>query len=533
MVSLNPLTQLFSAASAAVDEYLCTVGYGLVTLYIAFKVVGFVRGTVYHSARKDRLRKLKSSVGKVDAVKINQIQAENQRLKNAFNTGKTRSYEWRLEQLHNLKDLVSENRADIIAAVQKDHGKGHAQEVVVTEVNLVINEIAEAIHHLKQWMKPEMKYTTLGAQPALSYIHNDPVGTVLVMSPWNYPINLALVPLMGAIAGGNCCFLKVSRHSPHSAEVMCRLIPQYLDMACIACEGAGGAAYITELIKHQWDHIFFTGSVNVGQIIYEAASKHLTPCTLELGGKNPCIVDSTADIELAAKRIAWGKWFNCGQTCIGVDYVLAHEKIKKQLMESVKKYALQFYTDAPKSCPSYNRVISEAACKRLAGLLDGVKIYHGGDVDLSTKYISPTIIDEPPLSSEIMKDEIFGPVLPVLSVKSVDDALDFIKARPHPLALYMFSQDTMECDRVLDSTRSGAALTNDTLMHFSNGCLPFGGVGHSGIGAYHGRRTFSVFTYPRAVIRSIKVWWLDLPLRYPPYNDWLFPIIDMLTRTGL
>eukprot|EP00163_Fabomonas_tropica_P022855 TRINITY_DN399_c0_g1_i5.p1 TRINITY_DN399_c0_g1~~TRINITY_DN399_c0_g1_i5.p1 ORF type:complete len:430 (+),score=137.62 TRINITY_DN399_c0_g1_i5:324-1613(+) len=428
--------------------------------------------------------------------------------------------------------MMVENKDRIIAAAAADLGKVHQQETTVSEWNMIVGEIDEALHHLHSWMQVTRVYTPIAAQPARSYIRHDPLGVVLVVAPWNYPVNLALAPLIGSIAGGNCTFIKLSRHSPETAKCLGELIPEYLDMRYHAVEGAGGASFLTSLFKNQFDHIFFTGSVSVGKIVAEAAAKYLTPVTLELGGKNPVIVEKSVDIELAASRIAWGKFFNAGQTCLGVDYVLCERSIMPAFLEAIKRKITQFYGEDPQTSESFPRIISSHHAERLTKLFKDGTVYVGGTSDPSKKYVAPTVLTDVKLDSVCMQDEIFGPVMPVIPVDDVSEAVEFINQRPHPLALYVFSGDRRVQKFVMDRTRSGAVLLNEVLLHFANSELPFGGVGDSGIGAYHGKRTFNRLTHARAVIAGTHRSWLDLPLRYPPYNGLYFALVDFFTRCG-
>eukprot|EP01116_Phalansterium_solitarium_P018670 TRINITY_DN5032_c0_g1_i2.p1 TRINITY_DN5032_c0_g1~~TRINITY_DN5032_c0_g1_i2.p1 ORF type:complete len:528 (+),score=207.20 TRINITY_DN5032_c0_g1_i2:157-1740(+) len=466
------------------------------------------------------------------SLKIDDIAPVVSNLREAFLLGVTRSYAWRLKQLKALKRMIVEHRAELIAAVQKDLGKQSAQEVFASEINIPLTDIEHTISHLKSWMRPESVRTNIAALPAKSYIQKDPLGLVLIISPWNYPVNLALVPLAGALAAGNTVVVKLSRHSANTGAVLGRLLAEHLDRRAVAIEYEGGAPMITRLLEEKWDHIFFTGSVSVGKVVHQAAAKNLTPVTLELGGKNPCIVDKDVDIELAARRIAWGKFFNCGQTCVGVDYVLVHQEVEQKFLDAFVRNIQAFYGADARASTSYNRIISKQATQRLSKLISQGELVYGGKVDVDAQYVEPTVIRRPRLDSELMTDEIFGPILPVHAVASVDAAIEFVNARPHALALYFFSRDSAQQERVLARTRSGAAVCNDTVLHFTNADLPFGGVGDSGLGAYHGRLTFDTFSHRRAVIKSTTHRWFDLPLRYPPYSDAIGWLVDKVTRTG-
>ncbi|KYR01862.1 aldehyde dehydrogenase [Tieghemostelium lacteum] len=454
-----------------------------------------------------------------------------QNLKKVFYSNKTRKLDWRFSQLKALKKLITENKDEITAAVKKDLGK-HEFEIHQSEIVLIQTECEEAISHLESWNKSEKVYTPIHCKPASSYILREPLGVVLIMSPWNYPVNLALTPLIGAIAGGNCALLKLSRHSRNVGELLYKLLNQYMDVECFSFDWEGGREYISDLLTFKWDHIFFTGSVDVGRIVYQAAAKFLTPVTLELGGKNPCIVDKDVDIKLAAKRIMWGKCWNAGQTCIGLDYLLVHKSILDPFIEECKLVLKEFYGDDIKQSNSYARIISKDAVNRLQKLLAMGKVVVGGDVDVETRYISPTIIIEPDLESKLMKDEIFGPVLPIVTWENVDEVIQFIRERPHALTLYLFSKDQNIQDKILENTQSGSVMLNDVLLHFTNSHLPFGGVGDSGIGSYHGKLTYDTFTHPRALMQSTTKKFLDLPLRYPPYTPFANNIAGKFLSSG-
>eukprot|EP01117_Protostelium_nocturnum_P006389 TRINITY_DN2306_c0_g1_i1.p1 TRINITY_DN2306_c0_g1~~TRINITY_DN2306_c0_g1_i1.p1 ORF type:complete len:472 (-),score=191.24 TRINITY_DN2306_c0_g1_i1:196-1611(-) len=454
-------------------------------------------------------------------------------LRESFFSGITLPEEFRLGQLKTLKKMMVDNKTEIIAAVQKDLGKGLPFEVLMSEWNMPMNELEEAISHLHKWMKPTSVSTPLGAQPASSATYPEPKGVVLLVSPWNYPVNLAIVPLIGAICGGNTAFVKLSRHSRNTGLLLERLLTECMDPRAFRFESNGGASMITKLITFKWDHILFTGSCSVGKLIYQAAAKHMTPVTLELGGKNPCIVDEDTDLSLAARRITWGKFFNCGQTCVGVDHILVHHKVADQLVEEIKKCIVQFYGEEPKDSPSYGRIISKDHAVRLTKLFKDGDVVHGGTSNPDTLYVAPTIITNPKQGSLLMEDEIFGPVLAVQTINSTEEAIQILRNKPLPLALYVFTRNGDLAEKVINNTRSGAAIVNDVIVHFVNTNLPFGGVGESGLGAYHGKLTFETFVHRKAVMKSTKYNALDIPLRYPPYTDNSTWLVDKVTRSGL
>ncbi|EFA75481.1 aldehyde dehydrogenase [Heterostelium album PN500] len=497
------------------------------------------------------------------------IQRINQTLRKVFLTNKTRKIDWRYSQLKAVKKLVTENKDEITKAVKKDLGKPDF-EIHQSEIAIILAEVDDAISNLESWSKPEKVYSPIHFKPSTSHIIKDPLGVALIISPWNYPVNLALVPLIGAIAGGNCALLKLSRHSASTGELMFRLLNKYMDTDCFSFDYEGGAQYITDLLEFKWDHIFFTGSVNVGRIVYQAAAKFLTPVTLELGGKNPCIVDKNINMKLAAKKIVWGKCWNAGQTCIGLDYLLVHKSVLDELLEECKAVMKEFFGEDIKASTSYARVISKQHTERLSKLFNNGKVVIGGDADIETNYISPTFIVEPDLESPLMTEEIFGPVLPIITYENIDEAIEFIQGRANPLTLYLFSRDQAIQDRVLESTQSGSVMFNDVLLHFTNPHLPFGGSGDSGIGAYHGKLTFDTFTHRRALVKGTtnkdtsttttttstsisspksdvkksfysnsylfislkKLQWLDIPLKYPPYSDFADSVAGKMIGSG-
>jgi aldehyde dehydrogenase (NAD+) len=343
----------------------------------------------------------------------------------------------------------------------------------------------------------------------------EPLGVVLVISPWNYPVQLLLSPLVGAIAAGNCAVLKPSEVTPNVSDVIGRLVPKYLDPDAITVV-QGGVDETTAVLRERFDHILYTGNGAVARHVMEAAAKHLTPITLELGGKSPCIVDKDVDLMVAARRIAWGKFLNAGQTCVAPDYVLVHESRERDLIDALKKAVHEFYGDDPKRTPDYGRIVNERHHRRLAVLLKDGEVALGGQADEADRYIAPTILRNVPTNAPVMADEIFGPILPVLTVRSIDEAVTFVNARPKPLALYVFTKDPKVGEDVLARTSSGGACVNATIWHLANPNLPFGGVGPSGMGAYHGRDSFETFSHRKAVVtKSTRI---DPKLAYPPYT---------------
>ena len=438
------------------------------------------------------------------------------RLRASFDSGKTRPEEWRRGQLERLKAMVEENESAINEALQADLGKS-GFEARMTEVGTVLSEIHHAMSRLKSWMEPRRISTPLSNQPGHSRIVHEPLGVVLIIAPWNYPVNLVLTPLIGAIAAGNCAAIKPSEVSARTSQLLARLIPAYLDNDAFDVF-EGGADVSTALLEQRFDHIFFTGSEAIGKVVMTAAAKHLTPVTLELGGKSPCIVHDDSDLEVAARRVAWGKFLNAGQTCIAPDYVLVQDSVADALVEQLKASIRKFFGADPKQSPDYPRIISERHFDRVAGLIEGGTIAAGGETDRAERYIAPTLLTAVDPDAAVMREEIFGPVLPILTYGGIDEAIGFITARPKPLALYLFAKSDDIQRQVIGRTSSGGACINDVVMHLAVPELPFGGVGSSGMGAYHGRASFDTFSHARSVLTKSER--LDVPLRYPPYSGW-------------
>ena len=436
------------------------------------------------------------------------------RLRATFDEGRTRPVAWRRRQLEQLARMMDEHSADFLAALKTDLGKPEL-EARVTDVAIVRNDAKQALRNLANWMRPQKVSTPLEQQPASSKVVREPLGVVLVISPWNYPVQLLLSPLVGAIAAGNCAVLKPSEVTPNVSDVIGRLVPKYLDPDAITVV-QGGVDETTAVLRERFDHILYTGNGAVARHVMEAAAKHLTPITLELGGKSPCIVDKDVDLMVAARRIAWGKFLNAGQTCVAPDYVLVHESRERDLIDALKKVVHEFYGDDPKRTPDYGRIVNERHHRRLAVLLKDGEVALGGQADEADRYIAPTILRNVPTNAPVMADEIFGPILPVLTVRSIDEAVTFVNARPKPLALYVFTKDPKVGEDVLARTSSGGACVNATIWHLANPNLPFGGVGPSGMGAYHGRDSFETFSHRKAVVtKSTRI---DPKLAYPPYT---------------
>lgn len=435
-------------------------------------------------------------------------------LRAEFDSGKTRPLAFRLAQLDGLARFLKEQESEILAALASDLGKP-ALEGYSTEVGYSLGELAQTRKSLAKWMRPTKVPTPLLTQPGKSYIHKDPLGVVLVIAPWNYPLGLVVGPLIGAIAAGNTVLIKPSEVAPATSTLLARSLERYVDASVVRVV-EGGVSETTELLAQRFDHIFYTGNGAVGRIVMEAAAKHLTPVTLELGGKSPTIVDRSANLDVAAKRICWGKFANAGQTCVAPDYVLAHEEIYERLVEKLKSTIRDFYGSDPQRSPDYGRIVNQRHLKRLANLLVNEKVVVGGEVDEVDRYIAPTVLRDVAEGAPVMEDEIFGPILPVLKIRSTDDAVRFVNARPKPLALYVYAEDERVASDVIDRTTSGGATVNHAWMHLANHDLPFGGVGPSGMGAYHGKASFDCFTHHRSVL--VKPTSLDAPILYPPYD---------------
>lgn len=432
-----------------------------------------------------------------------------------FATGKTRSLDWRREQLTALETLINDNEALLKKALETDLGKCD-MEAWASEIGFLLNDIAHTRKHLGNWSAPRKVSTPLVAWPGKSYQLPEPLGTVLIIGAWNYPLQLTLAPYIAALAAGNCAVLKPSELAPATSEIIATLIPKYLDSSTVAVV-EGGKDQSTALLACKWDHIFYTGGEQVGKIVMRAASEHLTPVTLELGGKSPCLVDKRADLKVTARRIVWGKWMNAGQTCIAPDYVLVEKAHLNDLVAALKKELKKQYGETPLSSPDYGKIINARHLRRLQSYLEDITVHCGGEVDDIQLGMSPALVVDPPADSALMQEEIFGPILPILTVASLDDAIEYVRARPKPLALYLFTNDSDVQQRVLEQCSSGSACVNDTMLFMTNPALPFGGVGNSGMGSYHGQAGFDTFSHLKSVMR--RGFSFDVAFRYPPYTS--------------
>ncbi|MCL5127884.1 aldehyde dehydrogenase [Algibacter sp. L4_22] len=431
-----------------------------------------------------------------------------------FNTEKTKSIDYRISLLKTLKQELLHNEKAVFDALYKDFKKSEF-ETYLSEYSMVMSQLNLVIKNLKKWAKPERVKSSLLLFPASSFIYKAPYGSVLIISPWNYPFILALEPLILAIAAGNTVVLKPSELTPHTSGLVSKIITKVFPENLVASI-EGGVDVATELLNQRWDYIFFTGSVSVGKIIARAAAKHLTPVTLELGGKSPCIIDDSTDLKLAAKRIVWGKFLNAGQTCIAPDYILVKQHSKIDLVKFLIEEIKQAYTENIKTSEDFPRIINKKNTQRLANMLDNETILFGGEVDEDTCYISPTLLDEPDLESASMQEEIFGPILPILSYETEQDIENIISKYEKPLAFYVFSKNKAFSEGLISKFSFGGGVVNDTLMHFGNDKLPFGGVGFSGIGSYHGKFGFDTFSHQKSIVK--RKTWIDPPVRYAPYS---------------
>jgi aldehyde dehydrogenase (NAD+) len=436
-------------------------------------------------------------------------------LRATYDAGLTRPLAWRRRQLQQMARMLEENEGEFLAALRTDLGKP-AVEGFITDIAFVLSEVETLIKHLAKWNRSKRVSSPLVTLPARSRLVPEPLGVVLVIAPWNYPVQLLLAPAAAAIAAGNAVVMKPSEVSAATSAVLGRLVPRYLDPSAIALV-EGGVSETTELLKQRFDHIFYTGNGTIGRVVMAAAVPHLTPVTLELGGKSPVIIDKSANLKVAARRVAWGKWLNAGQTCIAPDYVLVDEQVRQPFLDELGRAVTAFYGVDPHDSPDYGRIVSDRHFDRLRSLLAGGTAAIGGRAEADERYIEPTVLVDVDPESALMTEEIFGPLLPVIPVASAREAVDFVSARPHPLALYVFAGDKGVVEEVLARTTSGGVTVNGTMLHFTNPHLPFGGIGESGMGGYHGESGVRLFQHRKPVLTRGTA--LDPSLPYPPYND--------------
>jgi aldehyde dehydrogenase (NAD+) len=448
---------------------------------------------------------------------------ENQR--KFFATGKTFELKYRIEILKKLRTLIILHEQDIVEALWKDFHKPEL-EVIGSESRLIIKELNYIMRNLRGWARNKRVTTPLLHFIAHSYVVSQPYGQVLVLSPWNFPFQLAFMPLVGAIAAGNCVILKVSRQVPETAAVMEKILSHLPEELVAIVDGDHSVSEY--LLNQKFDYIFFTGSQRVGKYVMQKAAENLTPLSLELGGKNPCVVAADARLDYAAKRIAWGKLFNCGQSCVSPDYLLIDKKVRDQFLELISKEIKMFYKDNPETSNDFARIITSDSVNRLSGLIQGCRIVTGGKIDSEMKYIAPTVIKDVRPDDPIMKEEVFGPVLPVIDFEDFDEVYAIIARHPKPLSAYIFTRNRKLVRDFLMRTQSGNACINETMMQFASHHLPYGGIGSSGIGRYHGKSSFNTFSNIRPVL--VKSNLLDIPVRYPPYSKLKTKLVSLLMR---
>ena len=444
-----------------------------------------------------------------------------------FRSGATRSYAFRKKAIKDLQDGIKEYEEKILKALYDDLHKPHF-EAYSSEIGFLNLEIKHSLKWLKEWMRPQQQPTPLVSQPASSYIYTEPKGPVLILSPWNYPFNLVMAPLLTAISAGNTALIKLPQQTPAVAKVIDELITAVFPKELVTCISIEDKEVIPSLIHGlRFKHIFFTGSSRVGKLIYTAAAEHLIPVTLELGGKSPVIVDSSADLKIAARRIIWGKCFNAGQTCIAPDHVFVHSAVKEAFMKALLQEADDFMK-AYQGQEHFTYLIHDARFKALEELLKGEKVVFESERDAKTRYFGLCIVDEPSMESKLMKEEIFGPILPILSWSNEEELLQKLAMNPEPLSFYLFSKDKKLEERLVHGIPFGGGCLNDCMLHFASADLPFGGVGNSGLGRYHGKEGFDALSNKKAFIRNNT--WLDIPVRYAPYSSWKNRIMKLFMR---
>ena len=443
-----------------------------------------------------------------------------------FESGKTLDVEYRINALRHLRHIIARNEKEIDEALKKDLGKGPV-EGYMCETGMVLSELSYMIKHTAAFAREKNVITPLAQFASRSFVKPSPYGVTLIMSPWNYPFMLTLDPLVDALAAGNTAVVKPSAYSPNTSEVIDKIIGECFDPEYVAVV-TGGRQENGCLLKADFDYIFFTGSQSVGREVLKNAADRLTPVTLELGGKSPCIVDRTANLKLAAKRIVFGKFLNCGQTCVAPDYIYCDERIKDRLIEEIKTQIKRQFGDRPLLNGDYGKIINEKHFNRLNGLMDRSKVVYGGSCDADALRIEPTIMDEVDWDDAVMGEEIFGPILPVLTFKCLEDAVKKVNSRPHPLALYIFSSDRRAVRYVLNRCQFGGGCVNDTIIHLATSRMGFGGVGASGMGAYHGKVGFDTFSHKKSIVD--KKTWIDLPMRYQPYRQLNDTLIRMFLK---
>lgn len=437
--------------------------------------------------------------------------------KEFFESGKTINVDYRIKNLKKLNDIIKKNEDKILNELKKDLGKSNF-EGYVTEVGILYDDINFHIKNVKKWSSEEKRKSPIVYYPSKSYIYKEPYGVTLIIGPFNYPFQLVIAPLIGAISAGNTAIIKPSENSRNIALLLEKLINENFPEEYLrVVNPLGGKETVSLLLDKPFDYIFFTGSVRVGKLVMQKAAQHLTPVTLELGGKSPCIVDSDAKLKLAAKRIVWGKFLNAGQTCVAPDYLCVHKSVKDELLKLIINEIRVQFGENVRNSEDYPRIVNKSSLERLSGYLNDGKIYYGGNIDEDNLYMEPTLIIKPDLNSPLMSDEIFGPILPILVYEDLDNVIKFINHREKPLALYYFSESKKKIKYVVTSTTSGGVTINDTIIHVANPNLPFGGVGNSGVGKYHGKESFETFTHNKSVMK--RGTFIEFNIRFAPYKN--------------
>ncbi|MCO5234494.1 MAG: aldehyde dehydrogenase [Chitinophagales bacterium] len=438
-----------------------------------------------------------------------------QQQRDYFSSGKTKPISFRIAQLKKLRQIIVDNESAILKALYDDLKKSEL-EAYATEVGIVISEIDEILKNITSWSKPQRVKTPLFHQLATSWIYPEPYGVTYIIAPWNYPFQLLIAPLLGAMAAGNTAILKPSELSENTALLIQKLISENFEEGYIRVV-VGGVEESKAMLEQRFDYIFFTGGTEIGRYVYQSAAKYLTPVTLELGGKSPCIVDEDIQLTHTSRRILWGKFTNAGQTCVAPDYLLVNKKVKTKLIEKMKEHLNEFYAGNPATSPDYGRIISERHFDRISKMINPSQVIYGGQTNRAEKYIAPTFVEGVSIDDRVMQEEIFGPVLPVIEYNTLDEAIAYIKQFEKPLALYIYSENSNVQNRVLDEISFGGGCINESIMHVGQGHLPFGGVGESGIGAYHGKSSFDTFSHQKSVLKKSTI--TDMPIKYPPYKN--------------
>lgn len=450
-----------------------------------------------------------------------------QKQRDFFESGKTQSIDFRLRQLEILKKAIQKNEKVIAAALKKDLNKS-AFEAYETEIGFVLAEITHIQKNLRKWAKSRLLPSELIAFPSISYVQTSPRGVVLIMSPWNYPFQLTIAPLVGAIAAGNCAVLKPSNYAPVTADVIAQLTRKYFKEDYITTI-IGGREANQDLLNESFDFIFFTGGETVGKLVMKSASQHLTPVVLELGGKSPCIVDETANLKMAAKRIAWGKYINAGQTCVAPDYLLIQRSVKKQFLQYLTAYLKKYYGDQAETNENFPRIINKKHFTRLYDLMHSCgKVIYGGGINEDTLQIAPTLIDNVTVQCPIMAEEVFGPLFPIVTFDNICEVKPIVQANKNPLALYLFTTSKQNEDEILNNIRFGGGCINEVIMHMTSPHMPFGGVGTSGMGKYHGIHSYKTFSHPKSIMKKFNIY--EPLIRYAPHSKWKEKLLRLMMK---